>query len=178
MKISKHFINLTMLFIFGFLVVIPFGLTRPKVNPFVLGIQSQKEYYKKIIGNSDNTMIRNLTVTEDNEKDAITIIVSEGQTQSYFPIYDIINITNTPIDFVIYPSSRILGDVKDKVVTLQTGNGGYSVLYDDSSEMQGKSKIEFRLNTGEKMIIAVVVEDIIGVEKDTPLTFDLTVSKK
>lgn len=178
MKISKHLINLVMLSMFGFLLILPFSLSRPRVDPLVLGIRSQKEYLKKIIGNSDNIMIRNLTTSENSEKDAITIIVSEGQTQSYFPIYDITNLTKTPKNFVVYSSGRVLGDIKDKVITLQLSNGENVVLYENSNETQRDSDLEFSLNTGEKVSLAIVVEDIMGINKDTPLSFDLTFSKK
>lgn len=178
MKISKHIINLVMLSLFGFLLVLPFSLSRSKVDPLVLGIQSQKEYYKKIIGNTDKEMIRNLVTTEGKEKDAISLVITEGSTPAYFPLYDITNLANTPKNFVVYPSSDILGDMKDKVITLQSSNGENVVLYENSNQMQKDPRLEFLLDTGEKTTLAIIVEDYFSVTKDTPLSFDLTISEK
>ena len=177
MRISKHLINLITLSMFGLLVLTPFSLIRPKVDPVVLGVQSEKTHYKKFIGDSSKVLVRNLITSGNNEKDALTLTVLKGEKFYYYPIYEITNVTNTPLNFTIYPSSKVLGDMNNNVATLQLNNGESVTMFEYSNQISANSKVNFSLNSREKMKVTVIIDNLLGVDKDTLLSFDLTVEK-
>lgn len=175
MRETRHLINLFLLVIFAAFVLLPFSLTKVVVKPGVLGESLQREYYKKANADSEELMIRNLIQENNQERDMITV-QDLNQANSYFPLYEIRNLSANRLTLKLYPGEQILGNLKGKKVVLKYEDQEL-IIYKDGNTVQGKPEIEMNLKPDEKVKIDLIVESSQSSNLQTPLSFDLILEK-
>ena len=176
MKIVKHTTNLSLLFLFGMLVITPFAFSRITYNKNVLGEQAQKEYHKRTLGNSDNLLIRNLSNLDNKERDAISLILDYTHG-SFYTLYEITNLTSETESFNIHPDNTVIGNMTGKRLSLQSDKTPDIILFYDDNRSLGNPGMEFKLKPNEKILISLSVENETPTTEKTPLSFDLLFEK-
>jgi len=178
MKIVKHFVNFGMFFLFALLIVAPFGFSKIGVDKSVLGQQIQLDYHKKIVGSNSNFMVRNLTKETGQEVDFVTVLFDDQNTISYYPIYEISNLSDSKQDFSIHSSRDVVGNMEGKKVSLATDKGVRTLLFSDSNSANQYSVLNFTLNPEEKIKVNLIVGQEENVQGNGPISFDLIFKKR
>ena len=177
MRMNKHFVNLLLIGAFGFLVMLPFGLTNVRVDSLVLGEYMERDYYKRVVGASEEVMIRNVAKEEGKEQDFITVLLTKERGVSFFPLYEISNLNSTTQNFVLYPGNQIVGEMENKRVSLRVNGETDVIFYYDANWGDNKPEVLLTLKAGEAANVGLWIESTGG-EAFTPLSFDLYLEKR
>lgn len=178
MRINKHILNLVLFSLFGLLVVVPFGMIRLRTDSRILGEYARRDYYKRVVGDSENLMVRNIEEEGNRERDVVTALIPAKSTTLFYLLYEIANLTDLTEEFVIFPEKLILGEMKGKRVSLQLNHEQEVVLFNNDHIVIGSPELEFKLKPGEKVGISLIIENSQAETEERTITFDLILEKQ
>lgn len=176
MKNAKHLPHLILTFLFLFMIGLPFLSSDVKVDTSILGVSEQKDYYKNVNYDIEKVMLRTLKSENHEEYDFISLSLSNEQT-SYYPLYELTNVSEERINFSLIPGQEILGSMDGKKVFLRV-SGNDQLLYKNMNKLYGNPIFEFSLMPQETVSVGISIESNFATESSSPLSFDLTLKQK